>query len=66
MPPKPVSVSKDYDDPTTILGRRFANVNHSPALTIVSADLDRFAQLRPGSPVAGWIGRRLRSGLLRA
>jgi hypothetical protein len=39
IPPKPVSVSKDYDDPTSILGRRFANVNHSPALTIVSADL---------------------------
>jgi hypothetical protein len=39
VPPKPVSVSKDYDDPTSILGRRFANVNHAPALTPLSADL---------------------------
>lgn len=39
IPPKPVSVSKDYDDPTTILGRKFFNVNHAPALTIVSSDL---------------------------
>jgi hypothetical protein len=27
VPPKPVSLSKDYDDPTSILGRRFNNVN---------------------------------------
>lgn len=27
VPPKPVSLSKDYDDPTSILGRRFENVN---------------------------------------
>jgi len=32
-------VSKDYDDPSSVLGRRFANINHSPALTIISADL---------------------------
>lgn len=37
VPPKPVSVSKDYDDPTSILGRRFANVDRAPAFAIVSA-----------------------------
>jgi hypothetical protein len=37
VPPKPVSVSKDYDDPTSILGRRFANVDHPPALATVSS-----------------------------
>jgi len=37
--PRPVSVSKDYDDPTSVLGRKFANTNHAPALTIVSSDL---------------------------
>lgn len=37
VPPKPVSVSKDYDDPTSILGRRFANVDHPPAFATVSA-----------------------------
>jgi hypothetical protein len=36
VPPKPVSVSKDYDDPTSILGRRFANVDHAPAFATVS------------------------------
>src|SRR6185436_5042941 len=39
IPPKPVSVSKDYDDPTSILGRKFASVNHSPAFATLSADL---------------------------
>ena len=39
MPPKPVSVSKDYDDPTSILGRRFANVDHAPAFATVSMAL---------------------------
>jgi hypothetical protein len=37
VPPKPVSVSKDYDDPTSILGRLFANVDHPPALATVSS-----------------------------
>ena len=37
VPPKPVSISKDYDDPTSILGRRFANVDHAPAFATVSA-----------------------------
>jgi hypothetical protein len=36
IPPKPVSISKDYDDPTSILGRHFANVEHAPALATVS------------------------------
>jgi hypothetical protein len=36
VPPKPVSVSKDYDDPTSILGRRFANVDRPPAFATVS------------------------------
>jgi len=39
VPPKPVSVSKDYDDPTSILGRRFANVDHAPAFAILTAAL---------------------------
>jgi hypothetical protein len=39
VPPKPVSVSKDYDDPTSILGRRFANVDHPPAFATVSLAL---------------------------
>jgi hypothetical protein len=37
VPPKPVSISQDYDDPTSILGRRFANVDHAPAFATVSA-----------------------------
>jgi hypothetical protein len=39
VPPKPVSVSKDYDDPTSILGRRFANVDRAPAFATVSVAL---------------------------
>src|SRR5262249_37755977 len=39
VPPKPVSLSKDYDDPTSILGRAFANVAHAPAFTVLSATL---------------------------
>lgn len=38
-PPKPVSVSKDYDDPTSILGRKFANVDHPPAFATMSVAL---------------------------
>ena len=38
-PPAPVSVSKDYDDPTSILGRRFANVDHAPAFATLSTAL---------------------------
>ena len=38
VPPKPVSLSKDYDDPTSILGRGFNNVNHAPALATMSAE----------------------------
>jgi hypothetical protein len=39
VPPKPVSISKDYDDPTSILGRRFANVDHPPAFATMSVAL---------------------------
>ena len=39
VPPKAVPLSKDYDDPTTILGRAFANVDHAPAFAIVSTTL---------------------------
>ena len=39
VPPKPVSVSKDYDDPASILGRVFENVNHAPALLILNISL---------------------------
>ena len=42
VPPKPVSVSKDYDDPASILGRVFENVNHPPALLILNASLADF------------------------
>jgi hypothetical protein len=34
---KPVSVSKDYDDPTSILGRAFNNVDRAPAFATMSA-----------------------------
>ena len=36
VPPKAVGLSKDYDDPTSILGRKFANVVHAPALAILA------------------------------
>ena len=39
VPPKPVSLSKDYDDPTSVLGRNFANVDHAPALAILGTKL---------------------------
>ncbi|HUL74664.1 MAG TPA: hypothetical protein VLT86_16255 [Vicinamibacterales bacterium] len=39
VPPKPVSLSKDYDDPTSVLGRNFANVDHAPAFAIVGTTL---------------------------
>jgi hypothetical protein len=39
VPPKPVSLSKDYDDPTTILGRAFNNVDHAPAFAILGTKL---------------------------
>jgi len=39
VPPKPVSVSKDYDDPASVLGRLFENVNHAPALKIISTSV---------------------------
>jgi hypothetical protein len=39
VPPKPVSLSKDYDDPTSILGRAFENVDPAPAFAILSAKL---------------------------
>jgi hypothetical protein len=39
VPAKPVSISKDYDDPTSILGRVFNNVAHAPAFAIVGASL---------------------------
>jgi hypothetical protein len=39
VPPAPVSVSKDYDDPTSILGRRFANLDHPPAFATLSTAL---------------------------
>ncbi|HKW00801.1 MAG TPA: hypothetical protein VJN96_13330 [Vicinamibacterales bacterium] len=39
VPPKAVSLSKDYDDPTSVLGRNFANVDHAPAFAIVGTKL---------------------------
>jgi hypothetical protein len=37
VPPVAVPLTKDYDDPTSILGRAFNNVNQAPALATVSA-----------------------------
>ena len=37
VPPVAVALSKDYDDPTSILGRAFNNVNQAPAFATVSA-----------------------------
>jgi hypothetical protein len=37
-PSVPVPISKDYDDPTSILGRAFSNVNRAPAFATVSAE----------------------------
>ena len=39
VPPKAVSLSKDYDDPTSVLGRNFANVDHAPAFAILGTKL---------------------------
>ena len=39
VPPAPVSITKDYDDPTTILGRAFENVAPAPAFAIISTRL---------------------------
>ncbi len=39
VPPKAVPLSKDYDDPTSILGRAFGNVDHAPAFAILSTTL---------------------------
>jgi hypothetical protein len=36
-PPAAVPLSKDYDDPTSILGRAFGNVNQAPAFATMSA-----------------------------
>jgi hypothetical protein len=38
-PPVAVPLSKDYDDPTSILGRAFSNVNQAPAFATLSAAL---------------------------
>jgi hypothetical protein len=39
VPPKAVGLNKDYDDPTSILGRTFTNVDHAPAFAILNATL---------------------------
>ncbi len=39
VPPKAVSLSKDYDDPTSILGRGFNNVNHPPSFATTSTTI---------------------------
>jgi hypothetical protein len=36
-PSAPVPLSKDYDDPTSILGRAFSNLNQAPAFATMSA-----------------------------
>ena len=59
-----MSVSKDYDDPTSILGRRFANVDHAPAFAIVSTALGgMLTKTVDAGRRAGCVGgRRLRRG----
>ena len=52
VPPRPVSISKDYDDPTSILGRRFANVAHDPAFATVSAALGGMLTRTEAAPAA--------------
>jgi hypothetical protein len=54
VPPKPVSVSKDYDDPTSILGRRFANIDHAPAFATMSVALGDMLKTatKPGTAAA--------------
>jgi hypothetical protein len=37
VPPIAVGLNKDYDDPTSILGRKFASVIHAPALAILAS-----------------------------
>jgi hypothetical protein len=44
VPPVAVGLSKDYDDPTSILGRKFANVVHAPALAILATALGGIVQ----------------------
>jgi hypothetical protein len=55
VPPQAVSLSKDYDDPTSVLGRNFANVDPPPAFAIVGTRLgelvDRVDRAR-GAPDA--------------
>jgi hypothetical protein len=50
VPPKPVSISKDYDDPTSILGRRFANVDRAPAFATVSVAFGGMLTKTTGAP----------------
>jgi hypothetical protein len=44
VPPVAVGLSKDYDDPTSILGRKFANVVHAPALAILATSFGGMVQ----------------------
>lgn len=52
VPPKPVSVSKDYDDPASILGRVFENVNHPPALLILNGSIGELLMKTAAAHVA--------------
>ncbi len=52
-PPAPVALTKDYDDPTTIIGRAFQNVSHGPAFALTSeamATLLGRIEKQPGAP----------------
>jgi hypothetical protein len=52
-PPKPVSLSQDYDDPTSILGRAFGNVDPAPAFAVLSLKLgDLLQQMGNGQDAA--------------
>ena len=53
VPPKAVSLSKDYDDPTSVLGRSFTNVDPPPAFAIVGTRLGELVarvDRAPGAP----------------
>lgn len=53
VPPKAVSLSKDYDDPTTVFGRNFANVDHAPAFAILATKIgEMMSRLDRGASAA--------------
>jgi hypothetical protein len=52
LPVAPVTLTKDYDDPTMIIGRRYENAAHAPALTILAFELGDLLTRLDGSDTA--------------